>query len=363
MADLFIVAGEASGDQLGEGVLQALHEQNPHLQVLGIGGPKMRAAGMEVVFPMEQLQVMGFIDVLFSLPHLIRCFYKTIHAILQAQPRVVVTIDYPGFNLRLARVLRKKGFKGKICHYVCPSVWAWGKKRIQLMAENLDLLLSILPFEKELFEQTNLRVEYIGHPLVQKITPQKRPDPELIVFFPGSRKKEIERNLPFYLRLIETLQRDFPTYQCFISVAAEKYRPLFKNLPVELATPSQLKKFRPFLAIAKSGTITLELALQEIPTVVTYAISPLDIFLAKYIFKISLPYYALPNLIAGKDIFPELIGPALTDESLLNKVKNLIINQDAWERCRSECHQLRALLGSENANIRSAQLILTLLKE
>lgn len=362
MTDLFIVAGEASGDQLGEGLLQALHEQHPKLKVLGIGGPKMRAAGMEIIFPMEQLQVMGFIDVLFSLPHLIRCFYKTVNAILEAQPKVVVTIDYPGFNLRLARVLRKKGFQGKICHYVCPSVWAWGKKRIPLMAENLDLLLSILPFEKELFAATQLRVEYIGHPLIQKIAPQETPDPQLIAFFPGSRKKEIERNLPFFLRLIQTLQRDFPNYRCLISVAQEKYRPLFQNLPVELATPAELKQLKPFLAVAKSGTITLELALQEIPTVVTYAISPLDVFLAKYIFRISLPYYALPNLIAGKAIFPELIGPALTDENLLDKVKNLMINQDVWNPCRAECHQLRTLLGSENANIRSAQLILTLLK-
>ena len=110
--DLFIIAGEASGDQLGEGLLAALYMQNPALKVQGVGGPKMRAVGMEILFPMEELQVMGFIDVLFSLPHLIKQFNKTIRAILTAQPKVVVTIDYPGFNLRLARKLRKKGFKG-----------------------------------------------------------------------------------------------------------------------------------------------------------------------------------------------------------------------------------------------------------
>lgn len=361
MTDIFLIAGEASGDQLGEGLLHALYQQNPHLQVRGVGGPKMRAAGMEIVYPMEELQVMGFIDVLFSLPHLIQLFYKTVDAILQAQPSVVVTIDYPGFNLRLARALRKKGFKGKICHYVCPSVWAWGKKRIQLMAENLDLLLSILPFEKELFASTPLRVEYIGHPLVQKINPQKGSDP-VIAFFPGSRTKEIQRNFPFFLRLISSLQRDFPQYRYVVSVAQEKYRPLLQKLastPLELLTPLELQRLQPALAIAKSGTITLELALQEIPTVVTYAISPLDVFLAKHIFNISLPYYALPNLIAGKPVFPELIGPALTDETLLTTVKNLISNKNA---CKAECHHLRTLLGSENSNTRSAQLILTLLK-
>jgi lipid-A-disaccharide synthase len=363
MIDLFLIAGEASGDQLGEGLLQALKPSS--LKVMGIGGPKMRAVGMESVFPMENLQVMGFVDVLFALPHLISCFNKTVDAILKAQPKVVLTIDYPGFNLRLAKALRKKGFKGKICHYVCPSVWAWGKKRIGLMAENLDLLLSILPFEKQLFEKTKLRVEYIGHPLAEKILPQENPDTHLIAFFPGSRTKEIERNFPYFIRLATWLKRDFPDYRYAFSVSQEKYRPLLKKMApgLGLATPAEMKKLKPFLAVAKSGTITLELALQEIPTIVTYAISPLDVFIAKYIFRISLPYYALPNLIAGKTIFPELIGPDLTDERLLKEVKNLMINQDVWDRTKAECKSLRALIGKENANIRAAQLILSLLKE
>jgi lipid-A-disaccharide synthase len=336
--------------------MQALLQQKPDLQILGIGGPKMRAVGMDIVSPMEDLQVMGFVDVVRCLPHLIRCFNKTVEAILKAQPKAVVTIDYPGFNLRLARTLRKKGYQGKICHYICPSVWAWGKKRIQLMADNLDLLLSVLPFEKSLFAATKLQVEYIGHPLVQKILPQDGPDPRLIAFFPGSRTHEIERNLPYFLRLIHALQ----DYRCVISVAQEKYRSLLQKYApgLELLTPSELNALKPGLAVAKSGTITLELALKEIPTVVTYAISPLDTFLARHIFKINLPFYALPNLIAGKAVFPELIGPALTDEALLREVKNLLDNNNG---CILECERLRRLLGAENANTRSAQLILSLM--
>lgn len=359
MVDLFIVAGEASGDQLGEDLLQALKPSQ--LKIMGIGGSKMRAAGMETIFPMENLQVMGFIDVLFALPHLIRYFNKTVDAILKTRPKAVVTIDYPGFNLRLARTLRKKGFKGKICHYVCPSVWAWGKKRIGLMAKNLDLLLSILPFEQPLFAKTNLTVEYVGHPLVQKISVQENPDLQLIAFFPGSRTKEIERNFPYFIRLIKSLKRNSP-YRYVVSVSQEKYRPLLKKMAPDLtlATPAEMKNLKPFLAVAKSGTITLELALQGIPTVVTYAISPLDVFLAKHLFKISLPYYALPNLISNKPIFPELIGPSLTDEKLLQEVKNLINSSD---RTQSECHSLRTILGKENGNTRAAQLILTLIKE
>lgn len=353
MTDLFVIAGEASGDQLGEGLLEALYKQRPDLKVFGIGGPKMRAVGIEICFPMEELQVMGFVDVALAFPKLLRYFRKTAQAILEANPPVVVTIDYPGFNLRLAKALRKKGFKGRICHYICPSVWAWGKKRIQLMADNLDLLLSVLPFEKQLFAKTSLRVEYIGHPLARKIEVQKKAE-NVIGFFPGSRTKEIERNLPFYVRLIEKLRKEFPQYTYVVSIAQEKYRPLIQKLAPGLEV---MKDQKLCLAVAKSGTVTLELALKGIPTVVTYAISPFDIFLAKYIFRISLPFYALPNLIAGKSVFPELIGPALTDENLLREVKNLITNQD---QCRQECQKLRALLGTQDANQRAAELILSL---
>lgn len=358
MTDIFMIAGEASGDQLGEELLKSLYKKQPSLKVTGVGGPKMRSTGMEITDPMEELQVMGFIDVVFALPRLLRFFKRTVDAILKADPKVVVTIDYPGFNLRLARALRKKGFQGKICHYICPSVWAWGKKRIQLMADHLDLLLSVLPFEKQLFAQTPLRVEYIGHPLAQKIAPIDAHNPKLIAFFPGSRTKEIMRNFPFFMRLIDSLKRDFPDIQYVVSVSQEKYRPLLQGHP--LATPEELKTLKPFLAVAKSGTIALELALQEIPSVVTYAISPLDVFLATYIFKIKLPHYALPNLIAGKAVFPELIGPALTDGNLYREVKNFITEQKAWNTCRTECQNLRSQLGPENASDKAAELILTL---
>jgi len=226
MVDLFIVAGEASGDQLGEDLLQALKPSQ--LKIMGIGGPKMRAAGMETIFPMENLQVMGFIDVLFALPHLIRYFNKTVDAILKTRPKAVVTIDYPGFNLRLARTLRKKGFKGKICHYVCPSVWAWGKKRIGLMAKNLDLLLSILPFEQPLFAKTNLTVEYVGHPLVQKISVQENPDLQLIAFFPGSRTKEIEE-FPLFYPPDQVAKTQLSLSICCLCLSRKIPTPLKKN--------------------------------------------------------------------------------------------------------------------------------------
>lgn len=361
---LFIIAGEMSGDQLGSTLLKELYHLDPTINVMGIGGPKMREAGLKnLLFPTEALQTMGFIDVFFDLFRLLKLLRRTTKTILEKKPDMVVTIDYPGFNLRLIKTLRKKGFQGKLCHYVCPSVWIWGKNRVSLMAENLNLLLSILPFEKSFFSKTSLHVEYIGHPLAEKITVQKDRDPNLIAFFPGSRQKEIERNFPFFLRLIEALKKEFPFLKYAISVSQESYRPLLKQLSggkLPLVNSKELQQLAPSLAVAKSGTIALELALQSIPSVIIYATSYLDRLLVKYLLKISLDFYTLPNLIAGRAIFRELIGDALTDKNLLYEVKKMIMNKEACRICQEECRALSLLLKKENVDLKAAQLLLHL---
>ena len=353
--DIFMVAGEVSGDTLGGSILASLLKNQKDLDVVGIGGPQMRAHGLFPTTAMEELQVMGFIDVIKHLPRLYKIFRSTLHTILHLNPKIVVTIDYPGFNLRLAKALRKKGYEGKICHVVCPSVWAWGKKRIKPLAQNYDLLLTLLPFEKPLFAKTDLRVEFIGHPLVKKVPYETAPEENLIALFPGSRTKEIERNLPYFLRLIPKLD---PKFRYVISLSQEKYRPLIEKIAgtsIPLLTPSEMSKKKPFFAFAKCGTIVLELALKGIPTVVTYKIAPLDIFLAKWVFRINLPYYSLPNLILNRTLFPELIGPELPDNNFLEKTVNLLKNRRA---CHLECQQIRELLTSSND---AATLIRTLL--
>ncbi len=357
MPDIFMIAGEVSGDLLGSTLLQSLLKQRKDLDIAGIGGPQMRAHGLFPTIPMEELQVMGFIDVIKHLPRLIKIFRSTVKTILHLNPKIVVTIDYPGFNLRLAKSLRKKGYKGKICHVVCPSVWAWGKKRIQTLAKYHDLLLTLLPFEKPLFQHTSLRVEYIGHPLAQKIHFEAAPEENLVALFPGSRSHEIERNLPYFLRLIPKLD---PKLKFVISLSQEKYRPLIQKLAgtsIPLLSPSEMKERKPMLAIAKCGTIILELALKGIPTVVTYKIPPLDVALAKWVFRINLPYYSLPNLILNRPLFPELIGPELTDKNLF-EAATALLDPKKLRSCHLDCQKIRELLTS---NKDPASLIITLL--
>lgn len=368
--DLFIFAGEKSADIHGERLLRALKAKLPELCIAGVGGPKMREVGMISILEMEQFQVMGFIDVFLALPSLIAKFYTVSKAIKRLQPQVIVTIDYPGFNLRLHRHLRKKGFSGTICHYICPSVWAWGKKRIPMMVDNLDLLLSILPFEKRLFSHTHLPVTYVGNPLVEKMQnytykPFSIPtDKQVIALFPGSRKKEIERNLPLQLKVCKHLTQ----FHIAISQSEERFAPLIMaimrqegcipdtNVSLVSGAYSYELMRTAHCAIAKSGTVTLELALHRTPTVVTYGISALDLFIAKDVLHIRLPYYCLVNIIAGKEIFAELIGPHFTEKALLAHIQTLL-KPEIYTKTIHGCEEVIALLGKHNAAQESADAL------
>ena len=170
MTRYYLFAGEISGDLHGSRLMQALQSQRDQVSFYGVGGPLMRLEGLDCFIQMEKFQVMGFSDVIKALPHLWKLFYQVRDHILNMQPDCLILIDYPGFNLRLARSLRRKGFKGKLVQFICPSVWAHGKKRIAFLAAYFDLLLSIFPFETAYFAKTSLRVEYIGNPLTETIS-------------------------------------------------------------------------------------------------------------------------------------------------------------------------------------------------
>lgn len=368
--DLFIFAGEKSGDLHGEKLIKALLEREPHLKIAGVGGPRMRPH-MQSILPMEEFQVMGFIDVFCELPQLIRHFHFITAEILRLKPKAVITIDYPGFNLRLQRHLKKKGYPGKCIHFICPSVWAWGKKRIPLMASNLDLLLSILPFEKQLFSHTSLPVSFVGHPLVERLNtytykPFSFPPKKILALFPGSRKKEIENNLPLQLDVCREIAT--PDICIALSVSEERFRPLIldivkqKNLDVLLVPPDYSYELMrsAYAAIAKSGTVTLELALHRVPTVVMYKIRPLDEFIALQLLRIRLPFYCLVNIIAQKPIYPELFGSRLTFETLKRQAQNLF--DDEYRACiQLDCTQLIQQLGEMKTGVESADKIFELL--
>lgn len=373
---IFVFAGEMSGDLYGEKLLRALWERDPSLKIYGVGGPRMREAGLECLMPMEAFQVMGFVDVFLALPKLMRQFYAVSSLILARNPDLVLFIDYPGFNLRMAAHLRKKGYRGKLCHFICPSVWAWGKARIPLMAKNLDLLLTILPFEAKYFADTSLKITYVGHPLTKRLEdyPYRKglfpQDRRILSLFPGSRKKELVRNLPLMLKTASQLHLRYPDLLFAVSVSQERYRPLIETMIREQGLENQVLLVSgentyelmkaSYLALAKSGTVTLELALHQIPTVVIYKVSLLDFLLVKYILRIILPHYCIVNIIAEKEVFPELFGPQLTEESLLFSIQQFLDSPALRETCRQECIRIRDLLYNKSASDEAARAICNL---
>ncbi len=375
MVDLFILAAEPSADLQGAHLIEELLRQNPSLRIAAVAGPRMRALPIEVIAPMETLQVMGFLDVALALPRIAQFFFHLRNTLLKLNPRATLCIDYPGFNLRLEKSLRKKGYKGKLIHYICPSVWAWKKKRIGQMEKTLDLLLSVFPFEKEYFTSPKLPVEYVGHPLTKAVE-EHEPSIDFLstyhlkgpifALFPGSRKSEIEHNLPLQLEAAKKLCQLDPKLQIAISVAS-------KDREAQVWSLAGLKAICiPFehtydlmrhshLAIATSGTITLELALHEVPTVVTYFIKPLDLFLAEKIFRIRLPFYCIVNIITSSSVYPELFGPHLTPENLYSSALEMLRSQPTRVACQKGCRLLKEMLGNTPASKLAAQKVLELI--
>lgn len=360
---VFLFAGEQSGDVLGSSLVAALKKRNPHFKVYGVGGPLMQQAGMEIFHPLERFQVMGFSAVIKALPRLLIDFRKIRNEILKARPAAVVLIDYPDFNMFLAKSLRKKGFQGKVIHYVCPSIWAWRKKRIHTLVKTLDHLLAILPFEKNLFAKTSLPVTFVGHPLIAAIdnypydphwNPSQKP---LIAIFPGSRRHEIELNLPLQLAAAKKLG---PGYTLAVSVARPGLEELIRQHTDSsmLLVPSE-KRYELMRAaqgaIATSGTIILELGLHGTPTLVTYQLASLNYLLGRYVFRIRLPFYTLVNIICGKEVYPEFIHKKLSSDEIHLALKRLLENPTA---CRQECFHLRELLTTRDASNQAAETVL-----
>ncbi|BAE80993.1 lipid-A-disaccharide synthase [Chlamydia felis Fe/C-56] len=321
----FLSAGEPSGDILGSDLLHNIKTCDPTIRCFGVGGPLMRKEGFEPLIHMEEFQVSGFLEVFFSIFGLFKKYRRLYKAILQENPETVFCIDFPDFHFFLIKKLRKCGYKGKIIHYVCPSIWAWRPKRKKILEKYLDTLLLILPFEKDLFINSPLKTIYLGHPLVKTISNFQYcsswkqqlsiSDQPIVALFPGSRPGDIFRNLQVQIRafLASSLAQ---SHQILVSSCNPKYD---KNILDVLEKEGCRGKiisstFRYQLmrdcdcALAKCGTIVLEAALNQTPTIVTCLLGPIDTFLAKYIFKILMPAYSLPNIITGSIIFPEFIG-------------------------------------------------------
>jgi len=359
----YIIAGEASGDLHGSNLIKALQQQDPGLQVRCWGGDKMEAAGADVVKHIRDLAFMGFIEVAIHLNTILKNIRFCKNDIIAFKPDVLVLIDYPGFNLRIAEWAKKQGIK--VCYYISPQIWAWKEGRVERIRRSVDKMLVILPFEKEFYKKHQIDVIYTGHPLTEVVEAElTRPanqlsDKPVIALLPGSRKQEIRKKLPEMLSVI----KHFPNYTFAVAQAPAQedslYQELIGNQPVMLVknqTYNLLKQAK--AALVTSGTATLETALFGVPEVVCYKGNPLSYFLAKRLIKVK--YIALVNLILDKPAVKELIQNDLNEQNLKKALETLLQDKEQQERIQNDYTRLWELLGSGRASETAAREVVSL---
>jgi lipid-A-disaccharide synthase len=353
---IWLVAGEASGDVLGARLMAALRARRPDLRFRGIGGPRMLAAGLpETLFPMADLAVMGLAEILPRVVSLRRRLDEAVADITARPPDLVVTIDSPGFTLRLLK--RIKGLGLKRVHYVAPQVWAWRESRVRGFPGLWDDLLCLLPFEEAFFAGHGVPVRFVGHPVLQSGADRGdarrfrdrhdiAPDAPVVVLMPGSRRTEAPRLLPVFGRTLSLLAQDFPGLVPVIPssmVVAGVVASHVATWPVKPLIVTDIDEKHDAYASAgaaltKSGTSTLELALAGVPMAVTYRVNPITAAMARRLIRV--PHVAMVNLLAKRLVVPELLQQDCTPEKLRVVVRTLLTDQGAAQAQRDAFAQV-----------------------
>lgn len=371
---IYLVAGEASGDNHGAALLRSLREIMPDVQFTGRGGPQMQAiVGGGFHDWIDQAAVVGLWEVIKRYGYFRAQFQQTLQEIENRRPDAVVLIDYPGFNLRLARALRKKPHRPRILYYISPQVWAWNRGRIKQMARWLDLMLCIFPFEADLYNRSGLRTIFVGHPLHERLGAQRiqtERDPNLVALFPGSRRREIRKIFPVMLETARELRRTRPRLRFEVAAASVELaseleeelllspneRPLFEIRVGEAAASMQ----RAFAGIVASGSATLEAAYFRLPFVLIYKVSWLTYLAGRLVVKVD--YLGMPNVLANRAVVPEFIQHAARPRALAAAVGRLLDDPPARAEMIASFDQIIGSLGEGGASGRAATAIVNDLK-
>lgn len=362
---LWIVAGEASGDARAAEVMRALRTLDPEIEFIGAGGPRMQGLAAE---PFDQwiaeAGVLGLWDVLRNYGYFKAKFDCMLADIARLQPDAVVLVDYPGFNLRLAKALRSRQPGLKILFYVSPQVWAWNRGRIPKMARILDLMLCIFPFEKPLYEQSGLRTEFVGHPIVEQMARDRVPvprDPLLLGLFPGSREREVNRIFPAMVGAARAVAKSRPDVRFEAAAATEAHAAIMRvmagDAPIEIraGTAHELMQ-RAGVGIVCSGTATLEAACFGLPYALVYKTAWLTYEVGRRLVKID--HLGIVNILAGRTVVREFIQGAATPAALADEALRLLNDEAARKRLSGELAQVVATLNGERAAERAARAVL-----
>lgn len=360
---LYIIAGEASGDLHGSNLIKQLKNIDSVIDIRCWGGDKMQAEGATLVKHYKELAFMGFIEVIKNLPTILKNISFCKEDILAYKPNAIILIDYPGFNLRIAKWAKQQGLK--VIYYISPQVWAWKENRVKLMKQCIDKMICIIPFEKDFYKNKwNWNVEYVGHPLVEVVEQfniqhsNLKIENNIIALLPGSRKQEILTKLPIMLSVVE----HFPTYQFVVAKAPGLDEDFYNNLIapyknvswVVNETYALLSKAK--AALVTSGTATLETALFGVPQIICYKGSNISYQIAKKLIKIK--FIGLVNLIMDKEVVKELIQHQLTTQNLHKELTLLLKEEAKLQQLKSDYALLWQLLKQGgNASEKAAQSI------
>lgn len=365
----YIIAGEASGDLHASNLILALKKKDKHVQIRAWGGDLMEEQGAELVKHYRDLAFMGFVEVLFNLRVILKNIRFCKNDIKSWQPDVIILVDYPGFNLRIAEFAHQEGFK--VVYYISPQVWAWKKSRVHAIKKHVDKMLVILPFEKGFYAKYDYPVEFVGHPLLDALPTELSneelfrkenglSDKPIIALLPGSRKQEISKMLKEMLMVVNR----FPDYQ-FVIAGAPSIEDIFYTDIIQATGVAFVKNKTQKLLLASkaalvtSGTATLETALLKIPEVVCYKGSNISYQIARRI--IDIPFISLVNLIMDKEVVKELIQGEMTPKNIEEELKAILYDEAKRNKMLENYQDLRTILGEGGASNKAAEEILSFL--
>ncbi|MBI3931865.1 MAG: lipid-A-disaccharide synthase [Acidobacteria bacterium] len=371
---LLVSCGEPSGDLYAAELVRHIRIETPDLAVFGLGGDRLREQNADLVAHVRDLAVVGLLEVLRHLPRIREVFRRVLEEVDRDPPRAAVLVDYPDFNLRLARELRRRGIP--VVYYVSPQVWAWRRGRIRAIRDTVTRMLVIFPFEEALYREAGVPVSFVGHPLVDLVRPPADragflrghgldPARPVVALLPGSRPREVAHNLPPLAGAVRLLAERRPDLQFVLAVAPSLEMALFEEplagLNVRtLAGATHAAVGIADLALVASGTATVETALLGTPMVVVYRLSPLTYALGRPLVRV--PHYAMVNLIAERRVVPELIQQDFTAERVAQEAQALLEDAGRAARMRADLEEVRRRLGAPGASARAAAAVRDILE-
>lgn len=376
MVRILISAGEASGDIHAAAVTRELKKMAPETEVFGMGGDCLREAGGEVLFDIKEHGVMGFAEIICKLPALFKLKNAFAKVMEERRPDCLVVVDYPGFNMRLAKLAKSMGIP--VVSYISPSAWAWHKSRAKSVAQIVNKVAAIFPFEYEVYKAAGADTEFVGHPLVDIVKPHltqadawekagKQAGRDLILLLPGSRLMEIQKMLPTMLQAAKLILEKRPDTDFTMPRAKTIPLEMLENMVKAAGVPVKIIEgdnydvmFSADLALATSGTVTLEAALCGLGSVIVYKTSPITAFIARRV--INIPDIGLPNIVAGRHILPELLQEDFTPERLQQEALKLL-EPERNAQMKKDLAYVKERLGASGAVHRVAELVLRIAEE